>query len=131
MAGFDLPPLQLKKTHSYSGPFFCVSQKYHKHVIYFCATPKRSKMPFSTSRKAQRGSLCLHFMQRGAEAELECLIIPHLTRCHCHFSTAKMNCLHLFSKVKLMSDTLQPFQNISFIITNDNKSVSVKPQECG
>ena len=46
-------------------------------------------MPFSTSRKAQRGSLCINFRQRGCEKEVECLIIPHLTQCHCHFSTAE------------------------------------------
>lgn len=62
-------------------------------------------MTFSTSPKALRGSLCINFKQQGCEKEVECLIIPHLTQCHCHFATAKMNCLHLFSKVKLMSDT--------------------------
>lgn len=80
------------------------SQKYHEHVISFCITPKHSKTPFSTSRKAQRGSLCINFKQQGCESEVECLIIPHLTQCHCRFTTAKINCLHLFSKVKLMSD---------------------------
>lgn len=72
--------------------------------LFFIA-PKHAKMPVSTSRTAQRGSLCIQFKQQGCEAEVECLIIPHLAQCHCHFTTAGMNCLHLFSKVILMSNT--------------------------
>lgn len=76
-----------------------------------------------------RGSLCTHFKQQGCETRVECLIISHLTQCHCHFTGAKMNCLHLFSKVKWMSDTQKLLQYIFLIITNDNKSVPVEPQE--
>lgn len=86
------------------------------HVISFCTTPKDSEKN-STSWKAQRGSLCIHFKQWGFETEVECLIIPHLTQCHCHFITAKMNCLHLFPKVKIMSD-IQFFLSLLLMIIN-------------
>lgn len=84
--------------------FLCLAKTIMNMSFLFVEHQSVQKMPFSPSRKAQRGSLCIHFKQQGCETEVECLIIPHLTRCHCHFTAAKMNCLLLFSKVKLMSD---------------------------
>lgn len=105
------------------------SQNYHQHVISFCLTPKHYKYLSPSLKKAKGGSLCTYFKQEGCETEVECLIIPHLTKCHCHFTSAKLSCLHLFSTVKLMSDAQKLLQCISFIITNDNKSVPVRPHE--
>lgn len=83
------------------------SQKCREHVISFLSKNKCvQKGLFSVFQGAQRRSLCIYSRQRGCETKLEGIIIPHLTQCHCHFSTAKMNCLQLFSKVKLMSDIL-------------------------
>lgn len=110
MAGFDLCPVQLeekkKNTLIFRTTRLCAAKSVMNMSFLFCLKANAFKKAFSLFQGAQRRSLCIYSRQRGCETKLEGIIIPHLTQCHCHFSTAKMNCLQLFSKVKLMSDIL-------------------------
>lgn len=95
-----------KKTLIFRTTRLCAAKSVMNMSFLFCLKANAFKKAFSLFQGAQRRSLCIYSRQRGCETKLEGIIIPHLTQCHCHFSTAKMNCLQLFSKVKLMSDIL-------------------------
>lgn len=57
-------------------------------------------MPFLHLLKSTE-RISAYISSNEVEIEVECLIIPHLTQCHCRFTTAKMNCLHFVLKSKI------------------------------
>lgn len=143
-----IPSLSLKACYVAYGRFWSSSPAAEKSTFIFktillCLVKsimnmsfllfKYSKRPFSTSRVAQRGSLCIHYEQQGCAPESERLITLYLTLCHCHFflpqprwivCICSQNCYWCLIHCNC-------FQQIFFITTNDNKSEAVKPNECG